>query len=85
MQINNITARDEWGWDGFVISDCGAINGIQGDHAYTSTPSETVAAAMNQGGVDVNCGDFYPVCGVCVCVVCGLCGVWVCARYSVVV
>ena len=38
------------------ISDCGAINGIQGSHNYTHNANDTVAAALNQGGIDVNCG-----------------------------
>ena len=39
---------------GFVISDCGAVNGITASHNYTHSPDATVAAAMNQGGGDVN-------------------------------
>eukprot|EP00040_Diaphanoeca_grandis_P037541 m.245586 g.245586 ORF g.245586 m.245586 type:complete len:1015 (+) comp33837_c3_seq28:144-3188(+) len=58
--INNDIARDEWGWDGFVISDCGAVSGIQVAHHYTNDPNATIAAALNQGGVDVNCGDSNP-------------------------
>eukprot|EP01051_Picozoa_sp_SAG22_P007922 SAG22_NODE_576_length_8982_cov_21.167736_5_plen_259_part_00 len=34
----------------------GAISGIQGSHNYTHTSNDTVRAALNQGGVDVNCG-----------------------------
>jgi beta-D-xylosidase 4 len=61
--INNGIVRDEWGWDGMFISDCGAISGIEGSHNYTHNPNETIAAALNQGGVDVNCGSgavYYP-------------------------
>jgi beta-glucosidase-like glycosyl hydrolase len=58
--VNNEVARAAWGWDGFVISDCGAINGIAGSHHYTNTTSTTIAAALNQGGVDVNCGGSPP-------------------------
>ena len=54
--VNNEIARDAWGWDGFVISDCGAVSGIQGSHNYTQNSNATIAAALNQGGVDVNCG-----------------------------
>jgi beta-glucosidase-like glycosyl hydrolase len=54
--VNNEVARGDWGWDGFIISDCGAIDGISGSHKYTNTPSTTIAAGLNQGGVDVNCG-----------------------------
>ena len=59
-RANNEIARDAWGWDGFVISDCGAVSGIMGSHNYTHSASATIAAAMNQGGVDVNCGSSPP-------------------------
>ena len=26
--------RDEWGFDGFVVSDCGAINGVLWPHQF---------------------------------------------------
>lgn len=45
------------------ISDCGAISGIEGSHNYTHNPNQTIAAALNQGGIDVNCGSgagYYP-------------------------
>eukprot|EP00936_MAST-01D_sp_MAST-1D-sp1_P002142 g2142.t1 len=54
--LTNTLARQMWGWDGFVISDCGAVAMIQGSHHYAHNDSATVAAALNQGGVDVNCG-----------------------------
>ena len=44
-----------------VISDCGAVDGIQHSHNYTHNFSSTIRAALNGGGVDVNCGQFYPV------------------------
>ena len=33
----------------------GAINMIQGAHNYTQNFNTTIAAALNQGGIDVNC------------------------------
>ena len=48
-KANNEIAREGWGWDGFVISDCGAVQGITNSHQYTHSPDETIAAAMNQG------------------------------------
>jgi len=47
-------ARERWGFDGFVVSDCGAIGGIMHEHNYTRTVEDTVAAAMH-AGVDLNC------------------------------
>jgi beta-glucosidase-like glycosyl hydrolase len=58
--VNNALVRAEWGWDGFVISDCGAVSMISSTHNYTHDPNATMAAAMNQGGVDVNCGSGTP-------------------------
>ena len=58
--INNELVRAEWGWDGFFISDCGAVYHFCG-HNYTRGNSNgtNMAAALNQGGVDYNCGQFY--------------------------
>ena len=53
FQLQDI-ARDQWGLDGFVVSDCGAVGGIMNEHNYTRTVEDTVAAAMH-AGVDLNC------------------------------
>lgn len=49
--------RDSWGFDGFVVSDCGAVSDIYGAdrHAYAPTP-ETGAAAAFTAGMDLICG-----------------------------
>uniref|UniRef100_A0A1X7VNC0 Fibronectin type III-like domain-containing protein n=1 Tax=Amphimedon queenslandica TaxID=400682 RepID=A0A1X7VNC0_AMPQE len=57
-QINNKLARDTWGFDGFIASDCGAIDDIQNKHHYTNNTDDTVAAAL-KGGCDLNCGSYY--------------------------
>ena len=44
--------------DGFVVSDCDAVETIIRAHNYTHTPEDTVAAALH-AGTDLNCGDFY--------------------------
>ncbi len=51
--------RDEWGFDGYVVSDCGAIRDIFQNHRVLSTPEEASAAAV-QAGTDLNCGRVYP-------------------------
>lgn len=58
--INNDLVREEWGWDGFFISDCNAIEHFCG-HNYSlgNSVGTNIAAALNQGGVDYNCGQFY--------------------------
>lgn len=47
--------REEWGFDGYVVSDCGAINDIHANHKVTNTPEESAAMAVN-AGCDLNCG-----------------------------
>jgi len=51
--------RDEWGFDGYVVSDCGAISDIYKDHQLVETPEEAAAMAV-KAGCDLNCGDTYP-------------------------
>lgn len=52
--------RTEWGWDGIVASDCGAIKQIGPPyHNYTNSTAATVAVAL-KAGVDSDCGSVYP-------------------------
>lgn len=50
--------REEWGFDGYVVSDCGAICDIHAHHKVTSTPAESAALAV-RNGCDLNCGEMY--------------------------
>jgi beta-glucosidase len=50
--------REEWGFDGYITSDCGAISDFHLYHKITSTPTESVALALNNG-CDLNCGNMY--------------------------
>lgn len=50
--------RQEWGFEGFVVSDCGAIHDFHANHKITKTPEESVAMAV-KNGCDLNCGDTY--------------------------
>ena len=50
--------RDEWGFEGYFVSDCGAIRDIFENHHYGNSPEEAAAAAFN-AGCDLNCGDYY--------------------------
>ena len=52
--------RDQWGFDGHVVSDCGAIHDIHTYHQVTKTPAESAALAVNNG-CDLNCGRVYPI------------------------
>lgn len=50
--------RNDWGFKGHVVSDCGALANIHGDHHYTKTEEETIALAI-KNQVNLNCGDTY--------------------------
>ncbi len=52
--------RDEWGFKGLVVSDCGAINDfwMPGRHNFTKTAEKAVARAV-RAGTDVECGSQY--------------------------
>ncbi len=50
--------REEWGFEGHVVSDCGAIKDFYQHHMVVDTPVEAVAMAMNNG-CDLNCGNMY--------------------------
>lgn len=50
--------RDDWGFNGHVVSDCGAIADIYKNHKYTKTPEESVALAI-KNQVNLNCGSVY--------------------------
>ena len=58
--FQNGILRDQWGWDGYITSDCGAlddsdmrayVNGLNSGH---STP-EDLAAAELKAGTDMEC------------------------------
>ncbi|XP_065183747.1 uncharacterized protein LOC135814545 isoform X1 [Sycon ciliatum] len=57
--IMNEMARGQFGFRGYMVSDCGAIQRIMSAHQYTKTPEDTVAAGLH-GGCDLDCGGFYP-------------------------
>lgn len=50
--------RGQWGFEGHVVSDCGAIKDFYQHHGVADTPVEAVALAMNNG-CDLNCGSMY--------------------------
>ena len=50
--------KDEFGFDGFVISDCDTISAISQSFHYTSSVEQAAAAALKAGG-DLNCGPEY--------------------------
>src|SRR5262249_7222957 len=50
--------RGEWAFDGYVVSDCGAIDDIYQRHHFVKTAEEASALAVKRG-TDIECGDAY--------------------------
>jgi beta-glucosidase len=50
--------RNQWGFDGYIVSDCGAIRDIDANHKFVATPEEAAAAAV-KAGCDICCGGDY--------------------------
>ena len=52
------TLREKWGFQGYYVSDCGAITDIYSGHKTVESLPEAAAAALN-AGCELNCGDAY--------------------------
>lgn len=50
--------RREWGFGGYVVSDCDAVNDIRTGHKLAATAAEAAAEAV-RAGTDLNCGTEY--------------------------
>lgn len=48
------TLRKDWQFKGYVVSDCGAITDIYGQHKYVKTIGEAAAVSMKRG-TDLDC------------------------------
>jgi beta-glucosidase len=46
--------RKEWGFEGYVVSDCGAVSNMHNEHHYTDS-FEGAAVAALKAGVDMEC------------------------------
>jgi len=51
--------RDEWGFDGFIVSDCGAIGNLTNRKHYTANDRIEAAKQALAAGIATNCGDTY--------------------------
>lgn len=51
--------RKKWGFDGYTVSDCGAIMDFHQFHRVTDDVVESAAMAV-RNGCDLNCGGSYP-------------------------
>jgi beta-glucosidase len=50
--------RGEWGFDGYVVSDCGAITDIYANHKIADNPEQAAAIGVRRG-CDLECGRTY--------------------------
>ncbi|MFZ6000421.1 MAG: glycoside hydrolase family 3 protein, partial [Bacteroidota bacterium] len=50
--------RNEWGFDGYIVSDCEAITDIYKFHKIVPTPEEAATLAV-KSGTDLECGKVY--------------------------
>ncbi|MCX6268097.1 MAG: glycoside hydrolase family 3 C-terminal domain-containing protein [Bacteroidetes bacterium] len=50
--------RDEWGFNGFTVSDCDAVANTHTTHGYVQFAQEATSLAI-KSGTDLNCGDYY--------------------------
>lgn len=50
--------RRDWGFDGYVVSDCGAIDDIYKGHKIVPTPEAAAALGVTKG-CDLECGSVY--------------------------
>lgn len=51
--------RNEWGFSGYVVSDCDAVRNVWDSHHYVATAAEATALSIHNGG-DLNCGTTFP-------------------------
>ncbi|MFH1195135.1 MAG: glycoside hydrolase family 3 C-terminal domain-containing protein [bacterium] len=51
--------RDEWKFQGLMVSDCWAVPDIYNFHKIVDTPEEAAAIAV-KAGTDLECGNSYP-------------------------
>lgn len=50
--------RDNWGFEGHILSDCGALRDLYEGHGVAADPAEAAALAL-KSGVNLNCGNTY--------------------------
>ncbi len=57
-QLLDEILRQDWGFEGFVVSDCNAIRDIHDYHNYVDSKEEAAAVSL-LAGTDLNCGSRY--------------------------
>lgn len=58
LELIDGVLRDELGFDGHFVSDCGAVANFHAAHHVTETPAESAAMAV-RAGCDLECGGSY--------------------------
>jgi beta-glucosidase len=51
--------RNEWGFDGYVVSDCDAVENVYDPHRFVTSAYEATAVSLHNGN-DLNCGETFP-------------------------
>ncbi len=59
VELLQKTLREQWGFKGYVVSDCGAIEDIYAKHKITKDAAEAAALAV-KNGCDLCCGWAFP-------------------------
>ena len=54
----NTILRENWGYTGATITDCGGLEQVETAHHYTNSTSATVAVAL-ASGLDSECGSYF--------------------------
>ncbi len=52
--------KDEWGFEGLIVSDCWAVSDFFNGHGWSANPVEAIAAAIN-AGMELECGSLTPL------------------------